>query len=369
MSFAARLADRMPMPDVVVRTAIARRVAATQRTLAALDPGAEARFAAAMASQPVAVFTQAANQQHYELPPAFFDLVLGPRRKYSCCLYDGGAASLADAEERALVETAAHAGLADGQAILELGCGWGSLSLWMAERYPAAHITAVSNAAPQRRYIEAEAARRGLTNLWIITADMNAFIPDGRYDRIVSVEMFEHMSNWRLLLGRLCACLEPEGRLFLHVFAHRAVPYAFDHGDPDDWIAQHFFTGGIMPSHGLIRRFPDTVSVAAEWRWSGEHYRRTARHWLENFDRNRAAVMAVLQQVYGGDAPRWARRWRLFFLATAGLFGHDGGSEWGVSHYLLRRSEPAPAYGRGLGEGASIPHGRPGAVHIDPIPL
>ena len=343
MSFATRLADRVSLPDQITRTAIARRVAATQHTLAALDPGAEGRFAAAMASKPIAVFTQAANDQHYELPPEFFSLVLGPRRKYSSCLYAAAGTTLADAEERALEETAAHAGLADGQAILELGCGWGSLSLWMAERYPAATITAVSNSAVQRGHIEAEAAGRGLTNVRVITADMNAFIPDGRYDRIVSVEMFEHMSNWKLLLGHLCAYLKPEGRLFLHVFTHRTVPYAFDHGDPDDWIAQHFFTGGIMPSHGLLRHFPDTVTIEAEWRWSGDHYRRTARHWLNNFDRNRAAVMSVLRQVYGKDAPMWARRWRLFFLATAGLFGHAGGSEWGVSHYRLRPSDPPGA--------------------------
>jgi cyclopropane-fatty-acyl-phospholipid synthase len=340
MSFATRLADRVNLPDAVTRAAIARRVAEQRNTLAALDPGAEARFAAAMAGKPIAVFTDAANEQHYELPPEFFALVLGPRRKYSSCLYDGGTATLAVGEVRALAETAAHAGLADGHAILELGCGWGSLSLWMAERYPAATITAVSNSAPQRRYIEAEASRRGLTNLRVITADMNAFIPDGTYDRIVSVEMFEHMSNWKLLLGHLCAYLRPRGRLFLHVFTHRAVPYAFDHGDPDNWIAQYFFTGGIMPSHGLLQHFPDTVAVEAEWRWSGDHYRRTALHWLENFDRNRPAVMAVLRQVYGRDAPKWARRWRLFFLATAGLFGHAGGTEWGVSHYRLRPADP-----------------------------
>jgi cyclopropane-fatty-acyl-phospholipid synthase len=360
MSFATRLADRVSLPDTVTRTAIARRVATTQHALEALDPGAEARFAAAMAERPVAVFTEAANQQHYELPPEFFALVLGPRRKYSSCLYEG-AATLAEAEERALGETADHAGLADGQAILELGCGWGSLTLWMAERYPAATITAVSNSAPQRGYIEAEAARRGLANVRVITADMNTFSPDGTYDRIVSVEMFEHMSNWQALLGRLCACLRPEGRLFLHVFTHRAVPYAFDHGDPDDWIAQHFFTGGIMPSHGLIRHFPQTVAVEAEWRWSGAHYRRTALHWLANFDRNRDAVAAVLRQVYGAEAPMWARRWRLFFLATAGLFGHAGGSEWGVSHYRLRPASQAPAGGSGSGGGAK--------VHSDPIPL
>jgi cyclopropane-fatty-acyl-phospholipid synthase len=357
MSFATRLADRVSLPDAVTRTAIARRVASTQHALEALDPGAEARFAAAMASKPIAVFTQAANQQHYELPPEFFALVLGPRRKYSSCLYDG-ATTLAEAEERALAETAGHAGLADGQAILELGCGWGSLTLWMAEHYPAASITAVSNSAPQRGHIEAEAARRGLTNVRVITADMNDFTPNGTFDRIVSVEMFEHMSNWKALLGRLCGCLRPEGRLFLHVFTHQAVPYTFDHGDPDDWIAQHFFTGGIMPSHGLLRHFPDTVAVEAEWRWSGTHYRRTALHWLENFDCNRDAVMTVLRQVYGAEAPMWARRWRLFFLATAGLFGHAGGSAWGVSHYRLRPMQQMP-----------IAAGRGAAVHTDPIPL
>jgi cyclopropane-fatty-acyl-phospholipid synthase len=335
MSFATRLADRVSLPDIVTRTAIARRVADTRHALNALDPGAEARFAAAMAAKPVAVFTQAANEQHYELPPEFFALVLGPRRKYSSCLYEG-VETLAAAEDRALAETAAHAGLADGQAILELGCGWGSLTLWMAEQYPAATITAVSNSAPQRGFIEAEAARRGLANVRVITADMNDFVPQGMYDRIVSVEMFEHMSNWPVLLDRLCGCLRPEGRLFLHVFTHRAVPYAFDHGDADDWIAQHFFTGGIMPSHGLLRHFPDTVAIEAEWRWSGLHYRRTALDWLANFDRNRPAVMAVLRQVYGAEAPMWARRWRLFFLATAGLFGHDDGQEWGISHYRLK---------------------------------
>jgi cyclopropane-fatty-acyl-phospholipid synthase len=336
MSFATRLADRVSLPDAVTRTAIARRVAATRQSLAALDPGAEARFAAEMAGKPVAVFTQAANQQHYELPPDFFGLVLGPHRKYSSCLYPGPATTLAEAEEAALAETAAHAGLADGQDILELGCGWGSLTLWMAAHYPAARITAVSNSAPQRRHIEAEAARRGLANVRVITADMNDFTPAGVYDRIVSVEMFEHMSNWQRLLAHLCGFLKPEGRIFLHVFTHRAVPYGFDHGDPDDWIAQHFFTGGIMPSHGLLQHFPDTVAIEAEWRWSGEHYRRTAMDWLANFDRNRADVMVVLRQVYGQDAPKWARRWRLFFLATAGLFGHAGGAEWGVSHFLLR---------------------------------
>jgi cyclopropane-fatty-acyl-phospholipid synthase len=240
------------------------------------------------------------------------------------------------AEARALAETCRHADLADGQAILELGCGWGSLSLWMAERFPGSQVTAVSNSHSQRAFIEARAAERGLRNLTVITCDMNDFTPQGRFDRIVSVEMFEHMSNWRGLLARLAGWLEDDGRLFLHVFTHRNRPYRFDQADRADWIAQHFFTGGIMPSHGLIRHFPDLFDLEREWRWSGEHYRRTAEDWLASFDRNAKAVDAVLAGVYGADAPLWRRRWRLFFLATAGLFGDSGGAVWGVSHYLLR---------------------------------
>jgi len=293
-------------------------------------------FARRMAGRPIALATEAANRQHYELPADFFAHILGPRRKYSSCLWAPGVRNLAEAEAAALAETCAHADLADGQEILELGCGWGSLSLWMAERYPAARITAVSNSASQRAFIEAEVQRRGLGGLRVVTADMNDFATDARFDRIVSVEMFEHMSNWRALLGRACGWLRPDGRLFLHVFAHRSRPYSFEADDEADWIAQHFFTGGVMPSHGLIRQFPDLFAVETDWRWSGDHYRRTAAAWLANYDANAGAIGAILHEVYGEAAPLWRRRWRLFFLATAGLFGAAGGDVWGVSHYRLR---------------------------------
>ena len=203
-------------------------------------------------------------------------------------------------------------------------------------RYPSSRITAVSNSDSQRAAIEARAQARGLTNLTVITADMNDFQPTGRFDRVVSVEMFEHMANWRELLGRIAGWLAPDGRLFLHVFTHRSRPYRFDVADQADWIAQHFFTGGMMPSHGLIRQFPDLFEVEADWRWSGTHYRRTAQDWLANYDRNAAALAPVLREAYGADAGLVERRWRLFFLATAGLFGHRGGEEWGVSHYRLK---------------------------------
>jgi cyclopropane-fatty-acyl-phospholipid synthase len=283
-----------------------------------------------MRFRPIAENTAEANAQHYEVPAEFFALVLGPRRKYSSCLYDSPATTLAEAEELALAETCAHADLADGQNVLELGCGWGSLSLWMAERYPASRITAVSNSHSQRAAIEAAASERGLTNIKVITRDMNDFQAPYRFDRVVSVEMFEHMSNWAGLLERVA------GRLFLHVFTHRDTPYRFDMNDKSDWIAQHFFTGGIMPSHGLARRFPDLFEVEAEWRWSGEHYRRTAMDWLANFDRHAGEIEAIFRGVYGKDTPIWKRRWRVFFLATAGLFGDSGGEVWGVSHYRLR---------------------------------
>jgi cyclopropane-fatty-acyl-phospholipid synthase len=336
VTFATNVIERVPFPDVVTSAGISFLVDRTRRRLARDGGASDVDFAQRMAGQPIAVRPDAANTQHYEVNADFFGLVLGPNRKYSCCLYDGPTTTLAEAENRALVETCAHAGLADGQDILELGCGWGSLSLWMAARYPGARITAVSNSQGQRAHIETEAAARGLGNLRIITADMNDFDCGERFDRVVSVEMFEHMTNWQSLLRRVHSWLRPDGRLFMHVFSHRSAPYLFDTADKEDWIAQHFFTGGIMPSHELIGHVADGFEVEADWRWNGAHYARTAQDWLANFDRNESAMTAVLRQVYGAEAGLWKRRWRLFFLATAGLFGHAGGAEWGVSHYRLR---------------------------------
>ena len=330
---ATGLIERMPLPDSATSAGISWLVERTRRKLGGTDR--DEAFARLMAQHPVAVRPDAANAQHYEVPAAFFGLVLGRQRKYSCCLYGDGD-TLDDAEERALRETANRADLADGQDILELGCGWGSLSLWMAAQYPASRIVAVSNSQSQRAYIEAEALSRGLPNVRAIAADMNAFSIDARFDRVVSVEMFEHMTNWQALLRRVHGWLRPDGRLFLHVFSHRTTPYLFDSDDKEDWIAQHFFTGGIMPSHALIRHVARDFRVEQEWRWTGTHYARTARDWLANFDRNEVEISKVLRDVYGSDAGLWKRRWRLFFLATAGLFGHAEGQEWGVSHYCLR---------------------------------
>jgi cyclopropane-fatty-acyl-phospholipid synthase len=333
---ATRFVERAPIPDALSKFGVAALVDRTSRALSAPSRGDEIEFASDMDRFPIAEHVSAANRQHYEAPADFFALTLGPRRKYSSCLYPTGRETLAQAEIQAIEDTVVHADLHDGQAILELGCGWGSLSLFMAERYPAARITAVSNSSSQRRFIEQAAADQRLGNLRVLTADMNEFSADHVYDRIVSIEMFEHMSNWRELLARIRGWLAPEGRLFVHVFAHRSKAYRFDHGDEADWIAQHFFTGGIMPSHGLITRFPEFFTVEQDWRWSGTHYRRTALDWLDNFDANRTEIAPILTAVYGADADLWRRRWRLFFLATAGLFGHANGEEWGVSHYRLR---------------------------------
>jgi cyclopropane-fatty-acyl-phospholipid synthase len=338
MSALSRLvgaAERVPLPDALIRLGIQTLCARTASRLAGTDEASNGAFAEQMAARAVAEHTDAANTQHYEVPAAFFARILGPNRKYSSCFYKEPESTLQEAEEEALRQTVEHADLADGQRILELGCGWGSLSLWMARQFPNADIVAVSNSQSQRAYIEAEAAARGLTNLAVVTQDMNVFDPGRQFDRIVSVEMFEHMMNWRELMTRVRSWLAPDGRFFMHVFTHRSGSYLFDRTDKEDWIAQHFFTGGVMPSHHLIRQYADLFTVEREWRWSGSHYERTALDWLENFDDNRAEIARVLKPVYGRDTALWMRRWRWFLLATAGLFGYSGGSEWGVSHYRM----------------------------------
>lgn len=335
-SLATTAAETAVLPDWLTRYGIAALVSRTQHKLSQTAAEENRRFAAEMHGRPIATFVDDANAQHYEVPARFFHLVLGPQRKYSCCYFATSRSTLAEAEHSALEETARRADLVDGQDILELGCGWGSLSLWMARTLPQSRILAVSNSASQRKFIESEARSLGLKNLEVRTADMNAFAPVGTFDRIVSVEMFEHMTNWGALLTRIRGWLKPEGRAFVHVFAHRTSPYLFDHNDPADWIAQHFFTGGIMPSRPLMYEFSDLLHVEQDWWWPGTHYATTAKHWLQNFDDNAQEIETVLEPAYGAMTELWMRRWRLFFLATEGLFGHAGGREWGVAHYLLK---------------------------------
>lgn len=339
MSFVSRMigtAERVPLPDVVIRAAIQRLCSHTATRLASGSAERDAAFAGEMAARAAAGQGGPTGTRHHEMPLAFFARVLGPNHKYSSCFYKEPASTLQEAEEEALRQTIEHADLADGQAILELGCGWGSLALSMARLFPNAEITAVSNSPSQREFIEHEAASRGLGNLRVLTADIDAFDPGRQFDRIVSVELFEHMTNWRELLMRVRSWLEPGGRFFLHIFTHRSGAYLFDSANGEDWIARHFFSGGVMPSHHLIRQYADLFEVEKEWRWSGTHYQRTALDWLANFDAHHDEIEEILRGVYGNATPLWMRRWRWFLLAASGLFGYAEGSEWGVSHYRMK---------------------------------
>ena len=329
------------VPDRVVRLGIRRLLKARLAELHEDDAGAAAAlteaFVAAMRDAPIALVPEKANEQHYELPAAFFAAVLGPHRKYSSCFWPSAAATLEGAEAAALAATCARAGLADGQRILELGCGWGSLTLWMAERFPASRITALSNSRSQREHIEAEAARRGLGNVEVVTCDINAFDTEARFDRAVSVEMFEHLRNWPRAFAAVARWLRPGGRFFMHVFAHRGAPYAFVERDASDWMSRHFFSGGMMPGDDLALRFQDDLRLLERWRWDGSHYQRTAEAWLRRMDGARATLLPLFAKVYGEAAEIWWVRWRLFFMSVGELFGHAGGQTWWVAHYLFER--------------------------------
>ena len=341
------LLERGWLPDSVIRAGIRRILAARLREQHDPDPARRRarlqQFVRDRRAGPIAIDPAAANAQHYELPAEVFARVLGRHMKYSSAFWDAHAHSLHDAEAAMLALAAERAQLSDGQRVLELGCGWGSWSLWMARHFPASRILGVSNSASQKAWIDAQARRDGLSNLEIVTADMNVFDVAETFDRIVSVEMFEHMRNWQALLEKVTRWLADDGKVFIHIFAHREYAYPYEVRDASDWMAAHFFTGGIMPSDRLLYEFSDVVSVEEHWRINGTHYQKTAEAWLANLDRHRADLWPVFERVYGvGEARRWWIRWRVFFMACAELWGWRGGEEWIVSHYRLTKAAGRP---------------------------
>jgi cyclopropane-fatty-acyl-phospholipid synthase len=337
MAVGYNLAERALLPDSVIRWGIRRALG--DRLRESSGEALREEFIGRLADSPIALAPDSANTQHYALPPALFQRFLGPRMKYSCAWYKDRRTSLAAAEEMMLEKTCVRAGIGDGMDILDLGCGWGSLSLWMAERYPGARVTAVSNSMNQRLYVQRVATERGLDNVNVITADMNAFGPRKRFDRICSVEMFEHMRNWPALFRRVSDWLTPEGRFFMHVFCHRHACYPYETSGEENWMARNFFTGGMMPCYDLPRRFPDHLTVEEDWVVSGKHYARTCRDWLRNFDVASEDIILVLESTYGAEhAGMWLQRWRLFLMACEELFAYRGGTEWHVAHYRLAPS-------------------------------
>ena len=290
-----------------------------------------------MKDSPIALVPEKANEQHYEVPPAFFENVLGKHLKYSSGYWPDGVNSLDESEESMLELSFARAQLADGDSILELGCGWGSLTCYMASKLPNSKITAVSNSKDQKEHILNRCKNQGLDNIEVITADMNDFGTENKYDRVVSIEMFEHMRNYKKLLSKISSWLNDDGKLFIHIFTHQSVVYPFENQGEADWMAREFFSGGMMPSHDLLLHFQDDLIIDDVWSMSGTHYEKTSLAWVNKMDANKDSIMKIFLKTYGDDAKLWFQRWRIFFMSCEKLFGYNNGSEWGVSHYRFSK--------------------------------
>ena len=331
------------VPDTVIRAGIRRLLESKRKEIHSGDVEYAAdtlnRFVAMMNESPIALVPDLANEQHYEVPADFFAEVMGDHLKYSCCNWTNDASNLSEAEAAALELTVERAGIKDGQQVLDLGCGWGSLSLWIAEHFPNTFVTSVSNSTTQRDFILRQASDRSIQNIDVVTCDMNDFATSDRFDRVVSIEMFEHMRNYGELFRCINEWLVPGGRFFMHIFCHRTTPYEYVDKGPGDWMSRNFFSGGIMPSADLPLRFADELNIEKRWHWNGQHYAKTCNAWLENMDNGEDTIMPVLADCYGeANASLWWQRWRIFFMACAELFDYDEGHEWFVGHYLFRKA-------------------------------
>jgi cyclopropane-fatty-acyl-phospholipid synthase len=337
------LLEKDLLPDFFIRAGIRRLL--KQRLLDENKGDTEAqqehlnKLLEELKTSPIAINTTEANEQHYEVPVGFFSLVMGKYMKYSSGYWKKGVSDIDTSEKDMLEITCQRAELRNGQKVLELGCGWGSLSLFMAENFPRSEITSVSNSHSQKQYIDAQAGKRGIKNLRIITSDMNVCQIEERFDRVVSVEMFEHMRNYQMLLKKISGFLKPDGKLFVHIFTHKEYTYKFEVEDDTDWMSKYFFTGGIMPSDYLLFYFNDDMKVEKHWLVNGMHYSKTAEAWLRNMDKHKADIMPIMKNIYGDDqAVKWWVYWRIFFMACAELWGFKDGKEWMVSHYLFQKA-------------------------------
>ena len=338
------------VPDTVIRAGIRRLLENKRKEIHSGDVEYAAkilnRFVSMMNESPVALQPEVANEQHYEVPVEFFTHVMDDHLKYSCCYWPNDVSSLSEAEAAALALATERAGITDGMRVLDLGCGWGSLSLWIAEHFPETQVVSVSNSPRQCAFINEQVKRRLISNVTTIVCDMNDFEIEQKFDRVVSIEMFEHLRNYKELFRRIDNCLLPNGQFFMHIFCHRTTPYEYTDKGPTDWMSRHFFTGGIMPSANLPLRFAENLHIAKQWHWNGRHYAKTSNAWLANMDNNEAAIMPILEGCYGkSEASLWWQRWRMFFMACAELFDYNEGQEWFVGHYLFAKSGGADATG------------------------